>query len=567
MNNNFLPLSQLLLVAKDTYPLAYSEGMIRTRAEWLLDISYWQAVLASKNEQVWGLFHHDAYQFSVRLLALWSLNKKVIVPANNCPETLEKLKYHVDKCLGDLPGVVENDFSNKASVEDYQEKFSVLNIEKPLLGIFTSGSSGEPEIIDKSIRQLEDELIHLNQLWPVSTHNEWCVATVSHHHIYGLLFKLLLPLCSGRVIVAKSSEFIEEALSYSERAAQLMLITSPTHLSRLPDSLFVKKGFSRIFSSGAPLSDTVAKQAEERLATVITEIYGSTETGGIAWREQNNCQYWQLLPNIYMKIESPQQCLMIRSKHLQKPKQWYTTSDRISLHDTNRFSLQGRVDAIVKIEGKRISINEMKQYLLAHEAVDDVQLIPLDGRRTELGAVIVLSEQGLQLYAENRKSLSQQLRHYLKNHYELPVIPRRWRFLSSMPVNQQGKVIKQQLESLFIKPRLSYLPTVLHINKKSDNHLELQLWIDKDLPYFDGHFSEAAVLPGIVMIHWLPHLMKMAFDFEADYKNLEAIKFQQVVLPMQEVILNLQYDEFKKRLIFSYQSPLGKHSSGKMNFL
>ena len=111
------------------------------------------------------------------------------------------------------------------------------------------------------------------------------VGTVSHQHIYGLLFRLLWPLSAGRPLY---SEAFQDPAGILRLAAQrpLVWVASPAHLKRLRDDLpwDAAKPPRAIFSSGGPLPADSASHLAAHAGVSATEVYGSSETGGIGWR-------------------------------------------------------------------------------------------------------------------------------------------------------------------------------------------------------------------------------------------------------------------------------------------
>ena len=79
------------------------------------------------------------------------------------------------------------------------------------------------------------------------------------------------------------------------------------------------------------------------------EVYGSSETGGIAWRQQQTAhdEKWTPLPNIKWRIDATEGVLEIRSRHL-PDEDWFRTADRAIPVGDDHFMLIGRVDRIVK---------------------------------------------------------------------------------------------------------------------------------------------------------------------------------------------------------------------------
>src|SRR4030095_722693 len=156
-----------------------------------------------------------------------------------------------------------------------------------------------------------------------------------------------------------------------------------------------------VFSSGGPLSFEVACDAKRLLGLVPIEVYGSSETGGIAWRQQYTRmdEAWTPMPGVTCRIDSEEGVLEVRSPHLPGDN-WFRTADRaLSLGD-NRFLVKGRVDRIVKIEEKRISMAAIERELMASSMVADARVIVMDGRRPRIAAFIVPSAIGRRKLAE-----------------------------------------------------------------------------------------------------------------------------------------------------------------------
>ena len=130
-----------------------------------------------------------------------------------------------------------------------------------------------------------------------------------------------------------------------------MLISSPAHLKRLPDSQAWTSAAHRVravFSSGGPLPLEVAHATARLLGHAPVEVYGSSETGGIAWRQRHADadENWSLMPGVEASIKTDDSVLEIRSPHLPDAN-WFRTSDRARAVDGGRLQIFGRVDRIV----------------------------------------------------------------------------------------------------------------------------------------------------------------------------------------------------------------------------
>src|SRR5690606_27170940 len=119
------------------------------------------------------------------------------------------------------------------------------------------------------------------------------VSTVSHQHIYGLLFTVLWPTLTGRAVTPQRLEYPEE-LERDLAAHDSVLISSPAHLKRLFGGRRWATQARAIFSSGGPLGADASKLAAEVTGLAPIEVFGSSETGGIAWR-QGSTSPWTAL--------------------------------------------------------------------------------------------------------------------------------------------------------------------------------------------------------------------------------------------------------------------------------
>lgn len=559
---------------------------------WRQRVSIWQAVLQTKQGDKWALYHSDAFEFSAILFALWACNKVACVPGSNQPAIIDSLAQRVDGFIGEF----ESDssiFRSKTLLQDLDldpssekntciesKKFELLSldVENLAMEIFTSGSTGEPQAIPKYLYQLIAEVNNLEKVWGEQVGGSLTLATVNHHHIYGLLFRVLWSLSAGRCFEAEICEFLEDINYRASNWQSFILISSPTHLSRLPvdhDWSLVSNRCHGVFSSGAPLLQKSSLQFAVETNLIPFEVFGSSETGGIGWRQQTSAPetLWKIFPGIQVAIEKQSQCLQIKSPYLPREDSnlWYVTSDKAELIGTESFKVAGRVDHIAKIEGKRVSLSEMEKSLLAHKLVDQVRLVVVAGKRTEIGVVAVLSDEGnAHQSEEGKRSVNLELQAYLRQQFERPVVPRRWRYLAELPRDSQGKITQQQLLELFSNEQAEAenlnnknLPLIRH-QETIGHKVIMQVEIPSDLIYFDGHFQQAAILPGVVQIHWAKHFGKSLLNFSGEFSHLEAIKFQQVIRPNQLVTVSLEFDPEKNRLAFSYRSDAGAHSSGRI---
>ncbi|NVD71135.1 AMP-binding protein [Duganella sp. BJB1802] len=551
-------------------------GAAIDNAHWLARAHAWHALLRGQQGSDFALYLDDSLEFSAALLGAWHAGKTVWLSADTLEASCAALRPSVDGFLGQFPAELRP--MQPAETDEVSTALRMggaLSADLPALVVFTSGSTGAAQAIPKKLSQLASEVETLDVLFGATAGDAAVLATVSHQHIYGLLFKVLWPLSTGRAIHALSITYPEE-LAAGMAAGPCVLVASPAHLKRLPEHLDWRgaAGMLRtVFSSGGPLAAETALAAGRLLGSVPVEVYGSSETGGVAWRQRSGItdDAWRPFPTVAWRLGAADDTLEVRSPHLADDN-WLALADRAARVGEQRFLLLGRSDRIVKIEEKRISLSAMEAALLACGMAAEVRIVlcePGAGERQRLAAFIVPTPAGrAQLDAEGKPAFNARLRAVLAAVVDAVALPRRWRYLDQMPVNAQGKTTLAALLALLdgdegAAARRPRLPQVRELEREPLRVL-LEVSAPADLLYFDGHFDVAPILPGVVQVDWAIHYGRRYFSLPLQFKGINALKFQQVIQPETPVRLELLHDVAKGCLQFRYLSEAGQHASGRV---
>ncbi|MGY2234781.1 AMP-binding protein [Pseudomonas gingeri] len=511
------------------------------------------AGLRARGVERMALHLEDAGELAIALFGAWRAGVAVLLVADLQEQTRRRWAADVDLWLTDSSALAELRAEALAP--------AALDLDACRLSLCTSGSSGEPKRIEKSLRQLANEVRALEQLWGADLGQACIIGSVATQHIYGLLFRVLWPLCAGRPFVRTQLAFPEDLQRASRQHPQFAWVASPALLKRMGDNLDwpALSQVRRVFSSGGALPEDAADSLRQRLQQWPTEILGSSETGGIAWRQ--GARLWQPFAGVQLdqdadgalRVASP----YLPAGHVEQ------TADAVRFEADGRFELLGRLDRIVKLEEKRISLPMLEQALVEHTWVDEARLGVVQENRAYLGALLVLSEQGLHaLRNQGRRTLTETLRRHLLKHCEALALPRRWRLLRQLPLNAQGKLPQAEVQALLQAPRPKG-PEVLAQNE-TDGEWLLHLAVPPDLAYFSGHFPATPVLPGVVQVDWALELGRERLELPAKFAGMEVLKFQQLVRPGDRIELSLRFDPERSKLHFAFRNASAACSSGRI---
>lgn len=563
-----LPLSRLLCEDRPAaQPVAYDGRQQYNWADFRQTVAGLTAVLETRPETRWLLIHDDSYRFAIGLLALLAAGKAVVLPANAQPGTLAGLHGEADALLGHAaegwPALAIPTAAATAGTH-----LPLLDAEALSITVLTSGSTGVPKVLRKPLRCFEQEVLALERLWGERLGDAVLVASVSHQHIYGLLFRLLWPLCAGRPFPCRTQQYPEPMLAALQAWPRSVLVSSPSQLKRFPEHLDLAAASARVaavFSSGGPLPAEAALDWQRRLGQAPIEVLGSSETGGIAWRQQRPDAPvpWQPFAEVQTRIETDGR-LQVRSPFTGQA-DWLPMGDRAQA-DGGGFQLLGRADAIVKIEEKRLSLPAMEQHLQQSALVQEARVIVLTDEPGRLGAVVVPSAAGqAALTAQGRRAFADRLRTHLLAHYERVLLPRKWRFPAALPADSQGKTPLATLTALFTDTATvtAYrLPaTVL---ESSADHRLLGLTLAADATVCRGHFDAFPILPGVAQ---LDLAVRSAADWypPTAFRRVEKLRFQESIIPGDTLQLQLQHTE-AGRVSFEYRLDGRRLSSGQLVF-
>ena len=448
---SILPLSQVVNGARaDAHPVACRAGELVTLGQLRAEIAHNARALRGARRAL--LVCDDSYSFVVGLLALLHAGADVVLPPNTQSGTLRLIGPSYDLLVSDRDRA---DVARTFVLEpgDAPVAPMPLAVERNRIDFFTSGSTGEMKRIEKSALLLEREARVLDGLWGELLADARVYGTVSHQHIFGLTFKLMWPLLAGRCFSTATHEVWETLLAELTPAA--LIVSSPAHLTRLgglrplPETSQPRM----ILTAGAPLPVAAAAETHEVFGIAPTEIFGSTETGAAAWRKVSaEPPLWQPLPGV--EIHARDGGLLRLHSPFVAGDGWCDLADRVVIGADGKFGFAGRADRVLKVEGKRVSLQQLEQDIAKLRWIDAAAAAAIGDERTLIGAVVTLSPAGqAELARLGKFRFTRLLRRELAAMHDAAVLPRRWRFVERMPMDGMGKRRHRDIVALLEEQR------------------------------------------------------------------------------------------------------------------
>ncbi len=449
MNPNPRPLSRILAVERPSEAVvAVDNGTAVTFSRFRADVAHNAARLRAEGCRRGAPVCGDSYWFAVGLLGLLHAEASVILPPNGQPGTLEALRSEFDILVADAPSAADGAFVLERGLDD-SGPMPPFDAAGSAVDFFTSGSGGQPKRVAKSALLLEREVASVAARWGATVTAGLVSSTVSHQHIYGLIFKVLWPLCGGRPFSGTVHALWEPLME--ELSPGGVLVTSPAHLTRLTgiDRLPIESRPGMVLSAGARLPAEAALETAEIFGVPTTEIFGSTETGAVATRAAaGRDEPWMALPGVEIGFAADGR-LRLRAPHVAGDT-WVETEDLASPLPGGGFRFDGRADRVVKIEGNRVSLAELETRLVSLALVEAAALAVVGGESGALGAAVVLTPEGEARRAEiGGFRFGRLLRGQLARTQAPAGLPRFWRFVNELPSANMGKLRTRDIEALF----------------------------------------------------------------------------------------------------------------------
>jgi acyl-coenzyme A synthetase/AMP-(fatty) acid ligase len=378
----------------------------------------------------------DRYLFALGFVACMQQKQICLMPASRAEKEIETLEedyedtHRIDDAL--IESLLACEPSNEISFP------SEISSEQLVAIVFTSGSSGKPKANLKHWGTLVDSAQRVATQLNFNNPTQYTIiATVPPQHMYGFETTIIFPLVTG-VCVHNSKPFFPDDIRQTINlvTSPVILVTTPIHLRACTQTHLEWPSIDFALCATAPLSAQLAEEAEQQLQATVHEFYGCSEAGVIATRTTTQNSDWTLLPEYKFSEKLTGVCLItpLTNEEILLP-------DQIEKIDSQHFRLLGRQSDLVKIAGKRGSLNDLKIKLCAMDGVNDAVFFMPDenpDEKARLAAFVVAPNLTLK---EINSFFSQQVDHAF--------VPRPLILVEKIPYNETGKLPRKNLINLF----------------------------------------------------------------------------------------------------------------------
>jgi acyl-coenzyme A synthetase/AMP-(fatty) acid ligase len=384
----------------------------------------------------------DRYRFAVGFAAALCRRQVNLLPPYDAPETLVLLgaDYPDFYCLTDTAapaGVTAFEYPSALSHTAASPVMPCFAADQLAVVLFTSGSTGRPQPHARSWGDLVNSTQAAGRrLGMASLGQASLLGTVPHQHSYGLESVLMLALQHGLVLHAERPFFPADVIAALAAAARpRLLVTTPVHLRIVLAQPGDLPQVDLLLSATAPLSPSLASEAEVRFAAPLYEIYGCSEAGQIAVRRTALTEEWRCLDGITLRQDEAGTWASgapIAEETL--------LSDAIEQLGAERFLLLGRIADLVNIAGKRASLAHLNHHLNAIDGVLDGAFVATDDDASSVSRLVA--------FAVAPGLTAEAIITALRQRIDAAFLPRPLHLVASLPRNTLGKLPREEITRL-----------------------------------------------------------------------------------------------------------------------
>jgi acyl-coenzyme A synthetase/AMP-(fatty) acid ligase len=427
----------LLAPADPARPVAYLQGRALSLAQFCAHVQ----AIAQRLPPTGSMLNlcEDRYRFLTAYAAALSVGHAVLMPPSRAEQVVAEVgnahagSYRFED--EDVAAAISDDCRPCAAAVGS----TLIPAGRTVMIGCTSGSTGQPKSYPKLWSSVHGSSARnaaaiRTALGIDAATVPAIVATVPPQHMYGMELSILLPLIGGMAVHAGRPLFPADiALALSELPAPRVLVSTPLHLRTLVESSQPFPQTALIISATAPLDRELAAAVEARLGGRLLEMFGSTETCVIACRRTADGDAWRAHKGVEMHPRADG--TLVTAPWFVEP---ILLQDIVELRGDGEFIVRGRSSDMIEVAGKRASLTDLTQRLLAVEGVRDAVLF-----QPQPDSVATIRRLAALVVAPGCSA--RQIRDRLAASVDPAFLPRPLKIVDSLPRNELGKLPRERL--------------------------------------------------------------------------------------------------------------------------
>lgn len=246
-----------------------------------------------------------------------------------------------------------------------------LRIDDAQIGFYSSGSTGSPVLSRHTLNDLQLEASHFaGRLSAITSGKpQRVVSAVPCHHIYGFIWGVLLPAALDVPLIRiRPQQSLPASWASQLQEADVLVATPEIWALIMELDIRLPARFTGV-SSTAPMPPELSRRIRQTYPEAsLLEVYGSTETAGIAVRDQDSAGF-ELLPHWELKQQQGYLLQHQASGHQ------HTLNDAIEvLEDGRTITVNGRLDDTVQINGHNVHLPTLAERLCSHPQIREAHV-------------------------------------------------------------------------------------------------------------------------------------------------------------------------------------------------
>jgi fatty-acyl-CoA synthase len=401
--------------------------------------------------------------------------------ARRLPDLRTVIALGAQQVRGAYPWGEVAEMAESVSPEALKARQWSLEFDEAINIQYTSGTTGFPKGATLSHHSILNNGFFVGERMGFTERDRLCIP-VPFYHCFGMVLGNLACVTHGATMVLPCEAFDPR------RTLEVVAAERCTALHGVPTMFIAELGLPDFeefdlstlrtgVMAGSPCPVEVMKQVTARMhLTEITIGYGMTETAPISFQTSTGDRFekrvstvGRIHPHVECKIVDAETGavvprgdageLLTRGYSVMlgywaKPEataeaidaaRWMHTGDLAIMDDDGYVNIVGRTKDMIIRGGENIYPREIEEFLHAHPAIQDVQIIGVPDKRfgEEVMAWVILRP--------GKEADADELREHCRDKIAHYKVPRYWRFADSFPMTVSGKVQKFKLRELAIR--------------------------------------------------------------------------------------------------------------------